>query len=92
MDRSLFDTEASPDRIARAASDLSDKEWARFCVSVGLSRIQTGQARLWVPRLTLVAASRLGRAAEVLPVYERCLQNFDSAGIPVRATAGKGML
>jgi SAM-dependent methyltransferase len=79
MDRSLFDsTELPLDRMARAASDLADKQWAGFCMDTGLRHIRGARAAFWVPRLTLVAASRLGRAAEVLPVYERCLQNLDS--------------
>lgn len=82
MDRSLFDydesTVFSPERLARAVSDLADKQWAGFCMDAGIRSLRAGRAALWVPRLALVAALRLARTAEVLPLYERWLLRLDS--------------
>jgi SAM-dependent methyltransferase len=83
MDRSLFDSsDISADRLARAASDLADRQWAGFCMEAGVREIRAGRGRPWVPRLTLVAALQLGRVAEVLPLYERFLLVLDSVSKP----------
>lgn len=83
MDRTLFDaTDLGFARVNQAASDLSDKEWAQFCFTRGASEIETGTARLWVPRLTLVAAIRLDRAFDILPPYEKFLLALDATSKP----------
>lgn len=80
MDRSLFEfTKVPLERLARAASDLTDRQWAGYCLDAGLREIQSGKVSPWVPRLALVAAHRLDRAAEFLPHYEHFLGLLDSA-------------
>lgn len=79
MDRSLFDDDLiTPERLHQAASSLSERDWANFCFDSGMKEIRTGTARRWVPRLTLIAALKLGRAADVLPAYEQYLLALDS--------------
>lgn len=83
MDKTLFDaTEVTNDRLSAAAAAFTDSTWARHCLERGKREMATGTMRLWVPRLTLVASSRLQRTRELLPVYEQFLSVLDAMPKP----------
>jgi SAM-dependent methyltransferase len=66
----------TPEQMHAAAKGLEDKAFAATVMEKGLSQLDKG-ANQWLLRLILVAASRLGRADEVLPTYEKFLGWMD---------------
>lgn len=78
MDRSIFDqAHLSRESLVRAVSGLGDRAWAQYCMDAGLAQIRSGRVSFWMPRLTLLAALCLDRAAEFLPQYEHFLLLLD---------------
>jgi SAM-dependent methyltransferase len=67
----------STEQLHAAARSLSDKTVAATVLEKGMQQLQTGGS-VWLPRLILVAAQRLGRASEILPIYEGFLGWVDS--------------
>jgi SAM-dependent methyltransferase len=67
----------SSEQMRAAAIGLEDKACAEMVLEKGLEKVQSGSGS-WLPRLILAAAQRLGRSAEVLPLYERFLEIIDT--------------
>lgn len=67
----------STEQLNAAARELDDKAVATAVLEKGMQQLQTGGS-VWLPRLMLIAAQRLGRANEILPIYEGFLVWMDS--------------
>jgi SAM-dependent methyltransferase len=77
LDLNFAEREPPVAQLGAAAAALHDSAVAEFVLAKGMTQMQTGGS-IWVPRMVLTAARRLGRSEEFLPMYEGFLTWLDA--------------
>jgi SAM-dependent methyltransferase len=73
-----FDAPSLPaEKILAAATNLEDETFAATVFEKGMQQLRRGGSE-WLQRLVLLAAHRLGRTDDALPVYEQFLAWVDA--------------